>query len=510
MAQSFNLGALGQFLTVNVATNTATFANAISIGNSTVNVTINSTSFSGTATASIPAYVVNTSGNYTVAGNLYFTGTNTVFGTMYTVGAVPGATGNSVSANTTALLIGNSTVYSIINSTAFSGTALTANNASYLGTVVATDYATKTYVTGLGYLTAVPAGYIQNTFTGSLTGNLNFTGANNTFSTMYTVGAVPGAVGNSVSANTTALLIGNSTVYTTINSTAFSGTVLNANNANYLGTVAAANYINNTGNYTLSGNLNFTGANNTFGTMLAIGAVPGAVGNSVSANTTTILIGNSTVYTTINATAFSGTVLNANNTNYLGTVAAANYLTNTGNFTVSGNLNFTGANSYFSGKTTYAANLVLAAGISVIDSTGSQGASNQVLTSNGSGNVYWATVSGSGGGWTGGTMANAATFSNTVTFSNVVTMTSNLAVNGAIFLSNGTGSNSGTAGQVLTSAGSGNAYWSTISGGGGGSFTNGASIAVSNLAYTNTTGTSTGIAYSFINTTSNSLDTVFA
>lgn len=272
---------------------------------------------------------------------------------------------------------------------------------------------------------------------------------------------------------------------------------LTANNASYLGTIAAASYVQNTDSRTLSGNIYFTAANVYFGTALY-------VGDNVDITTTSVLVGNATVNTNISAGSIT-----LNGTSVL-TSVGTNYLTNTGNFTVSGNLNFTGANSYFSGKTTHAANLVLAAGISVIDSTGSQGTSNQVLTSNGSGNVYWATVSGSGGGWTGGTMANAATFSNTVTFSNVVTMTSNLAVNGAIFLSNGTGSNSGTAGQVLTSAGSGNAYWSTISGGGGGSFTNGASIAVSNLAYTNTTGTSTGIAYSFINTTSNSLDTVFA
>jgi hypothetical protein len=67
--------------------------------------------------------------------------------------------------------------------------------------------------------------------------------------------------------------------------------------------------------------------------------------------------------------------------------------------------------------------------------------------------------------------------------------TANVTVNGAI-IANAT---SGTAGQVLTSAGTGNVYWSTASGGGGG-FTNGQSISVANLAVTGslTAGASVG------------------
>ena len=61
----------------------------------------------------------------------------------------------------------------------------------------------------------------------------------------------------------------------------------------------------------------------------------------------------------------------------------------------------------------------------------------------------------------------------------------------------------GTAGQVLTSNGVGNVYWSSAG------FTNGASIAVSNLAYTTTTGTSVGSVYTYYNSTTLSLDTVF-
>jgi hypothetical protein len=261
----------------------------------------------------------------------------------------------------------------------------------------------------------------------------------------------------------------------------------------------------------------------------------------------------------------NGTTYLGNNTTIVGNTTVVNvYSTGTINAAAvtigtAFSVNSTFANVSIPLSTT--ANLSVNGAIFLSNGTGSNsGLAGQVLTSSGSGNAYWSTVSG-GGGWTGGTMAN------TVTFSNLVTITANLTVNGAIFLSNGTGSNSGSAGQVLTSNGNSNAYWSTItasftggtvtgattfsanvittanvyvnsaiflggsngqvgqvltsngtsnaywstvSGGGGGSFTNGSSVAVSNLAFTNSGGGSVGVAYSFINTASGSLDTVFA
>jgi hypothetical protein len=65
----------------------------------------------------------------------------------------------------------------------------------------------------------------------------------------------------------------------------------------------------------------------------------------------------------------------------------------------------------------------------------------------------------------------------------------------------------GTATYVLTSGGAGaNAYWAVASGGGGG-FTNGQSIMVSNIAFANSANTAR--AYSFYNSNTNTLDTVF-
>jgi len=47
-------------------------------------------------------------------------------------------------------------------------------------------------------------------------------------------------------------------------------------------------------------------------------------------------------------------------------------------------------------QTTFGANVKINTGISIIDSTGSQGTTGQVLTSNGTGNVYWSSSSGGG------------------------------------------------------------------------------------------------------------------
>jgi hypothetical protein len=64
----------------------------------------------------------------------------------------------------------------------------------------------------------------------------------------------------------------------------------------------------------------------------------------------------------------------------------------------------------------------------------------------------------------------------------------------------------GTATQVLTSNGTtGSPYWSTVSASGG--FTNGQSIMVSNVAFSNSSNVAS--AYTYYNTTTLSLDTVF-
>jgi len=211
-----------------------------------------------------------------------------------------------------------------------------------------------------------------------------------------------------------------------------------------------------------------------------------ATANGILANSTALVFGNTSVSLSMNTTGVS-------NAFRLGGVLASSYVNTTGNFTVAGNLNITGTNTYFAGKTTLAANLVINTGVRLFDSTGVEGAAGQFLTSNGTGNVYWSTIVTPSGGLTaidgpGNTAYDSARLggvlaANYITnsqsrvlsgnlnftgtnsyFSGKTTIAANLVVNGAIFA----GGSNGAVGQVLTSNGVNNVYWSTVTSGGPG------------------------------------------
>ena len=198
--------------------------------------------------------------------------------------------------------------------------ALTANSTSGIDKVIVAN-AVISYLTangGLGTSSQILAsnstGGIYWMAGGAVGTNTDaqFTFTNTiTFSNTITFGSTVSANING-SANNTTYVNGKTEGNLNVNS-ATSAT--NANNASYLGTIAAANYVQNTDSRTLSGNLYMTGANTGFSTGYFVGGQPGAAAASVSANTTAILIGNTTVSATVNSTAFSGTANNSSNLN---------------------------------------------------------------------------------------------------------------------------------------------------------------------------------------------------
>lgn len=123
------------------------------------------------------------------------------------------------------------------------------------------------------------------------------------------------------------------------------------------------------------------------------------VGANVYANTSSVVVGNSTVFTnvtagsinlsgaTINTTNYSGT---ANNASYLGTSAAANFVQNTDSRELSGNLVFSGANISISGTNTYitanvniaAPQIISAANVSLTGANVSITGTNTYITAN--------------------------------------------------------------------------------------------------------------------------------
>lgn len=249
---------------------------------------------------------------------------------------------------------------------------LTSNNANYLGTVAA-------------------ASYVQNTDSRTLSGNLNFTGANSYFSgnATFTANIVVGSAGDLI-INAASGISANGTFGGNGNILTSNGTAVYWSNGLTASSLTANSVAITTGTVTVG--------NSTVNTDIGNNYI--SVGNNIGYSNIYsgyIYLGNTVSNATINATIYTGTANNANN---LGGVAAAFYVQNTDSRTLSGNLNFTGANSYFSGKVTHNANIVINTGVSIIDSTGAQGTAGQVLTSNGAGNVYWSTVSGGSGGVT--------------------------------------------------------------------------------------------------------------
>lgn len=223
--------------------------------------------------------------------------------------------------------LGNTTVYSTVNTTIYTGTA---NNSNNLNGQPDTYYTNATnIITGTLDYARLPANVViwsnTNTFTAVQTFNQN----------VFANSAVL-SVGNTtsnVTTNTTHIVVGNSSVNVSINSTAFSGT---SNNSTNLGGVAAANYVNTSGAYTITG-VHIHNANVFVNTAVL------SVGNTtanVTTNTTHIVVGNSTVNVSINSTAFSGTANNITGTlNYSSLPANVVIWSNTNTFTAVQTLN---------------------------------------------------------------------------------------------------------------------------------------------------------------------------
>ncbi|CAB5221288.1 hypothetical protein UFOVP247_128 [uncultured Caudovirales phage] len=152
-------------------------------------------------------------------------------------------------------------------------------------------------------------------------------------------------------------------------------------------------------------------------------------------NTTTLSIGELAInltdkklFSSDGTAVFEMNANNANNSSYLGSTAAANFVQNTDSRTLSGNLIFSGANNNFSGKVTAQANLVVAStGEFIIENgaginaNGSYGIAGYVLATNAS-SVYWTPLVSAANADAQYSWTNTQTFSNTITFSSITTV----------------------------------------------------------------------------------------
>ena len=464
MAQSFNLGALGQFVSVDTAGNNITIsANSVTIGNSSTGIILGSNSsaaFTGTANNSL--YLGGTAAaSYALLSGASFTGT--VNATAHTIGTtwVANASGVYMSMPLTAnggtgtagqLLYSNGAIgapywaaapanYTIstglINTTgtitvnaAYIAT-ISANNASYLGGTAAASYALTSalasYQTTAGLsanvatLTANNASYLGGTIASSFVANASYGLLQNTSGQFVVAGT--GTVVNATGVHVNATYIG----------------TISANNASYLGGTAAASYA-------LLASPTFTGT---------------TTGNALNVTTQT---NTATLYVTTSANV--GTYFTVNSTS---AVKAVNASFTGANLSISGTNTYITSNTLITGTLTSAANVILNNNINIIYKTIS-GANVSFVQQNDDNFVFYSTNT------AGGQRAVYSIFANSITSN--LNFAVRTAFNGGVIIPTGqtfldsTGSQ-GTVGQVLTSNGTGNVYWSTVSSGASYTFSTG-------------------------------------
>jgi hypothetical protein len=372
---------------LNVGANVNLSTSTISIGNSTVNTVVNATSFSGTANnannlggVTLTTLQTQITGNAATAYTNSVTQATTLAGTAYSNAIAVAANATNISSGTLAtarlpatanistavniganvnlttsgISIGNSTVNTTVNATSFSGIALTANAATYVGNSSGTIGNIVAWITGNSATAYTNAAAQATTLSAASYTNATAFAANATNISTGTLDTarLPATanistainVGANVNLSVTGISIGNSSVNTTVNATSFSGTANNANNLSgvTLSTIqtqitgnAATAYTNAVASATTLAGTAYTNAiavaanatNLTSGT-LATARLPATanistavnIGANVNLTTAGISIGNATVNTTVNATSFSGTAANAS---LLGSISLA-------------------------------------------------------------------------------------------------------------------------------------------------------------------------------------------
>lgn len=335
----------------------------IGIGNTTVKSYINSSSIGvggnyGTDIAGIGGGIINTTAiafaNSIQGSSL--TRVQLAIGNVAATDSIGGMT-----ANNGVILIGNSSVRSQINSTAFTGTA---NNTLFVGSTAAADvvnttslatalgaYASQSYVdtsSSNAYTWAMANTLTRN---GTYTGNNVFSGANISFTSVG--GEINFKANNVIYAkDKSKILFGN--VDVADSSMAISGNLTSGLNGFKIHGMAIAMGGSGDGSggvteYAPLGNMTTGGANVFFVNtqILQIGKMINA-SNGTYTNViggTIILNSSDGARATINSTSYSGTIASASNALQLGGIDASNYIQVGDSKTLSGNLYFTGANN---------------------------------------------------------------------------------------------------------------------------------------------------------------------
>lgn len=306
---------------------------------------------------------------------------------------VPNVNGFIDVIKTNKLVLGTDGSTSNVTSISTDGTISGSNNS---GTVLLSANAIKTYVQASGF-------YGINTSDGA--GNSNTLNSNSTAQDTLTISGTSGEVevvlngdtftiGLPSSVNVTDVVtVGNSTVNSTVNSTAVVANTATLFNANITATT--------------------TSSNTTTGAL----KVAGGVGVSGRINTSELAVGNTTAYTSVNGTVVSTGSVFATDTVNAAVLSVGGWViaNNSGLFT-SGVVNANALRVSNSTVVALSANetqITVANGVA-LSVNGSIGTANQVLASNSSG-LYWRTINAdideviAGNGLTGGGSSGSVT-----------------------------------------------------------------------------------------------------
>ena len=235
------------------------------------------------------------SNTLTVNGQSTFNA-NTIITGNTTSMLIVGTAVDGVDANSTVVSVGNATVFTTINATSFSGTANSATN--FGGSSLATIQGQITGNAATAYTNAVAVAAAD---------------ASTKAGTAYTNAVAIAANGSNISSGTVAfarlpsLFVGTTTIQSTSAAQALSGiTTLAAGNTTITGSANISTTLQVGGVATFNGNVVLAG--NATSQLIV-----GTAADGVDANSTVISVGNATVFTTVNATSFSGIANNANN-----------------------------------------------------------------------------------------------------------------------------------------------------------------------------------------------------
>jgi hypothetical protein len=287
-----NVAMDGVFLTVgnttiNSVVNTTTFRT----GSASVFTVVNATSFSGTSNnstnfgglslATVQGQITgNAATAYTNAIAIAANATNLTSGTVNTL-RLPAAINVA-----TSVYVGGASIFTVVNATSFSGTANNSNNLG--GSSLSTVQGQITGNAATAYTNAIA---IAANATNLTSGTVN-------------TARLPAAINVA-----TSVYVGDASIFTVVNATSFSGTANNSNNfgGSSLSTVQGQITGNAATAYTNAIAIAANATNLTSGTVNTA-RLPAAINVATS-----VYVGGASIFTVVNATAFSGTANNSNN-----------------------------------------------------------------------------------------------------------------------------------------------------------------------------------------------------